>query len=92
MTFAALGILGLGPVLARHPEIAPTLRALGGVGLVVLGLVNARRVRAPAPGEASATVREAARGVLAGLVTVCANPAALVVVGVVSLSRTIGGW
>lgn len=148
-TCAALGVLGLGPVLARHPEIAPALRAAGGVGLVVFGLASVLRARTPAPEPRPG---DAARGVLTGLATMCANPASvltwlllvgstlasasaveawsaaagiglgsfgwytaiacvsrhargawidrlrvvvsslLVVVGVVSLSRTIGGW
>ncbi len=39
---AALGILGLGPLLLRHPGVPPILYALSGVALVVYGSIQIR--------------------------------------------------
>lgn len=42
MLYAFLGIVGVGPVLVRHPNVPPILYALSGVVLVVYGLMTVR--------------------------------------------------
>ena len=42
VTYAALGILGIGPMLGRYPWLPPVLYLLTGVALVIYGFMNLR--------------------------------------------------
>lgn len=42
MTYAAVGILGLGPLLLAHPSVPPTLYGVSGVVLIVYGILTVR--------------------------------------------------
>jgi threonine/homoserine/homoserine lactone efflux protein len=90
LTYAALGIVGLGPVLARHPAIPPVLQAISGVALIAYGLMNLR-------GRPAATRRPAVGGLLTGVGLLLANPGAfvtwVVVVGTALAGASpVEGW
>jgi threonine/homoserine/homoserine lactone efflux protein len=71
-TYAALGIVGIGRVLARYPAVPSVMLAISGAALVAFGLfqLRPRRVRAVRDG--------ALGGAVVGLGTLLANPGALV--------------
>lgn len=79
-TLAGLGILGLGPVLARHPAVPPVLHAVSAVALIAYGLANLRPRPPQAPSRDLTSPRgRALRGIGVGLATLAgANPAAVV--------------
>ncbi len=85
LTYASLGVLGVGPLLARHPALPPVLQAVSGMVLVGYGL---RHLRGRAPtGSVDATDRqgddrgghrgEVIRGLALGGATLLANPGAM---------------
>ena len=81
--YAALGVLGVTPVLRTYPSVPPILYAVSGVVLLVYGFLTARSqpVQA-APGDAPHTAKPAARemwqGFTVGLALIVLNPAAIV--------------
>ncbi len=81
-TYAALGILGLGPLLARHPALPPVLQAVSGIALIGYGLAHlrARRAAPPATGgsDQDPGSGDGVRGLAVGLATLVANPGAIV--------------
>ena len=81
--YAALGILGLGPMLQRHPNVPPILYAVSGVVLVVYGILTVRSQPVadgpPAEGAAKPTDgQHVTAGFLLGLALILGNPAAIV--------------
>lgn len=80
--YAALGIVGVGPILDDHPSIPPILYAVSGLVLVVYGAITVRAqpVNAVAASSAKAQVpsKEMWSGFWLGFALICLNPAALV--------------
>jgi threonine/homoserine/homoserine lactone efflux protein len=82
LTYASLGVLGVGPLLARHPSLPPVLQAVSGLVLVGYGL---RHLRGRAPGvPVDATDGwgderrgEVVRGLALGVAALLANPGAM---------------
>jgi L-lysine exporter family protein LysE/ArgO len=72
VTYASLGILGIGRLLAQHPDAIALLQALGGVALVAFGLASVSR-RPPARATAGTL-----GGFVVGYLTLLANPGAFV--------------
>jgi L-lysine exporter family protein LysE/ArgO len=81
MGYAALGILGLGPLLLAHPSVPPILYAVSGVVLVVYGTLTVR-AQPVDPGGAAAGADPARgwfwSGFLLGLALILLNPATLI--------------
>ena len=80
--YAALGILGVTPVLRSYAIVSPILYAVSGVVLLVYGFLTARSQpvtpahhEAPAP---DAPENELALGFKTGLLLILLNPAAVV--------------
>src|SRR5262245_29474379 len=83
--YAALGVLGVTPILHSHPVIPPILYAISGIVLLVYGFLTARsQPVAPAPAnetQSSESVvmrREMREGFTVGLALILLNPAAVV--------------
>lgn len=81
MGYAALGILGLGPLLLAHPSVPPILYAVSGVVLVVYGFLTVRA--RPVDPSGSGSAAQATRGwfwsgFLLGLALILLNPATLI--------------
>lgn len=84
--YAALGVLGVTPILERYPSIPPILYAISGVILLVYGFFTARsQPVAPAPegGTGSHVTiadpkKEFKEGFIVGLLLIILNPAAIV--------------
>jgi threonine/homoserine/homoserine lactone efflux protein len=80
--YAALGILGVTPVLRSYAIVSPILYAVSGIVLMVYGFLTARTQPVPAvPHEAHANgppVNELALGFKTGLLLILLNPAAVV--------------
>jgi arginine exporter protein ArgO len=82
--YSTLGILGVGPLLDRHPSVPPILYAISGLVLLIYGLVTARsQPLAQAPPGATPTPPQTngqhlSAGFLLGIALVLLNPAALV--------------
>ena len=70
--FAALGIVGLGAILARHPAVPPVLQACGGAALIAHGLRHLR------PRPIGLRVDDVRGGVGVGVAILVSNPAAFV--------------
>jgi threonine/homoserine/homoserine lactone efflux protein len=73
LAYAALGVFGIGHVLARDPELVAIMLATSGVVLIAYGVACLCRRPAPVP----ATSRPLG-GVVVGFVTLVCNPGALV--------------
>ncbi len=78
-TYAALGILGVGPLIHRHPSVPPILYLLTGVALIIYGWLNVRRAPAPLPvttGETSSpdSGNHIFGGLATGLALLLLNP------------------
>ena len=82
MMYAALGVLGVTPVLRQYPSVPPILYAISGVILLVYGFLTARsQPVTPAQGSNSGPPdprREMWQGFTVGLLLIVLNPAALV--------------
>jgi threonine/homoserine/homoserine lactone efflux protein len=82
--YAALGVLGVTPVLQNHPSVLTVLYALSGVILLVYGFLTARsqpvKPAHPTDGTAHARSREKEMwsGFTTGLALIVLNPAAVV--------------
>ncbi|HLU65160.1 MAG TPA: LysE family transporter [Kofleriaceae bacterium] len=81
MGYAALGILGLGPLLLAHPSVPPILYGVSGVVLVVYGILTVRAQPVDPAGAGGAA--EVGRGwfwggFLLGLALILLNPATLI--------------
>lgn len=81
--YAALGVLGVTPILNNYPNIPPILYAISGVVLLVYGFFTARsQPVAPAADAGSQPKIEASRemreGFIVGLLLIILNPAAIV--------------
>lgn len=85
LLYAALGILGLGPILEKYPHIPPILYGISGIVLIVYGSITVRAQPARAvPAHEQENVKQTTDGqhVLAGFVLgvalILLNPAAIV--------------
>jgi len=80
--YAALGVLGVTPVLRQYPSVPPILYAVSGVILLVYGFLTARSQPVqPAQNATNTPVnnkREMWQGFTVGLALIVLNPAALV--------------
>lgn len=82
--YAALGVLGVTPILKTYPSIPPILYAISGVVLLVYGFLTARsQPVAPATAEPTAASstqmrKEMWSGFTVGLALIILNPAAIV--------------
>jgi threonine/homoserine/homoserine lactone efflux protein len=82
--YAALGVLGVTPVLQTHPSVLTVLYALSGLILLVYGFLTARsqpvKPAHPTDGAAQARSREKEMwsGFTTGLALIVLNPAAVV--------------
>ena len=82
--YAALGVLGVTPILKSNPAIPPILYAISGVVLLIYGFLTARsQPVAPAAtdtpaSESVAMRREMWSGFTVGLALIILNPAAIV--------------
>lgn len=83
--YAALGVLGVSPILSSYPSVPPILYAVSGVVLLVYGFLTARsQPVAPATdgsGSQQKIVdprRELKEGFTVGLLLIILNPAAIV--------------
>lgn len=80
--YAAIGIVGVGPLLERNPGIPPILFACSGVVLIAYGMLTARSRPAPAVSDVKERVDHPSRnlwsGFWLGFLLIVLNPAALV--------------
>ena len=83
--YAALGVLGVTPILERYPTIPPIMYAVSGVVLLIYGFFTARsQPVAPATAEGGGPPKvadprkEFKEGFLVGLLLIILNPAAIV--------------
>jgi len=82
--YAALGVIGVTPVLNNYPAIPPILYAISGVVLLIYGFLTARsQPVAPASNDPPASESVAMRkemwsGFTVGLALIILNPAAIV--------------
>jgi threonine/homoserine/homoserine lactone efflux protein len=79
--YAALGVLGVTPVLRTYPSVQPILYAVSGVVLLVYGFLTARsQPVTPAHSEAAADAEptnEVWSGFVVGIALIILNPAAI---------------
>jgi L-lysine exporter family protein LysE/ArgO len=80
LVYASLGILGVGPLLDRHPAVPPVLYGLSGVVLIIFGILTARAQELDPHPPAGAEARSAgfAGGVGLGVALILLNPGAIV--------------
>lgn len=83
--YAALGVLGVTPILSTYPSVPPILYAISGVVLLVYGFFTARsQPIAPATESGGSQdkladpKRELKEGFIVGLLLIILNPAAIV--------------
>lgn len=82
--YASLGIFGVGPFLARHPEIPPYLYLISGIVLVIYGLLTARAkpsipsLQVPSDAPVPTRSQHVSTGLLMGLLITLLNPSAVV--------------
>jgi len=80
--YAALGVLGVTPVLRTYPSVPPIMYAVSGVVLMVYGFLTARsQPVTPAQNEApkeAETSNEMWSGFIVGIALIVLNPAAIV--------------
>jgi threonine/homoserine/homoserine lactone efflux protein len=82
--YAALGVLGVTPILKANPAIPPILYAISGVVLLIYGFLTARSqpvapaATDPPASESVAMRREMWSGFTVGLALIILNPAAIV--------------
>lgn len=79
-TYASLGIVGVGPLLARFPSVPPVLQAVSGVALIAYGLRHllGRRTETPTDRDVHRGRGEIAGGIVLGIATLLSNPGALI--------------
>lgn len=79
-TYASLGIVGVGPLLARYPSVPPGLQAVSGIALIAYGLRHlfSRRTERQPAREARADRGELTGGILLGVATLLSNPGSLI--------------
>jgi threonine/homoserine/homoserine lactone efflux protein len=94
--YAMLGILGVGPILERHPSVPPILYAISGVVLVVYGILTVRTQPAEAVPEVKRRIKPVGHfraGFVVGVALILMNPAAIVtwviIVGSFMTSTTV---
>jgi len=78
--YSMLGIVGVGPLLQRHPIVPPILYAVSGVVLIIYGILTVR-AQPVDPAKNEDRPPESSRvwtGFLLGLALICLNPAALI--------------
>jgi putative LysE/RhtB family amino acid efflux pump len=96
--YAALGVMGVTPVLKSYPSVPPIMYAVSGVVLLAYGFLTARsQPVAPAQNEAPKATRpskELWSGFTVGLALILLNPAAIVtwVVIMGSLVQPANNW
>ncbi|HEU0034629.1 MAG TPA: LysE family transporter [Kofleriaceae bacterium] len=82
--YAALGVLGVTPILKTYPSVPPILYAVSGIVLLVYGFLTARSqpvapaTNDPPASESVAMRREMWSGFTVGLALIILNPAAIV--------------
>jgi threonine/homoserine/homoserine lactone efflux protein len=82
--YAALGVMGVTPILRTYPSIPPILYAVSGVVLLVYGFLTARTqavapaTTEPTSSESTAMRKEMWSGFTVGLALILLNPAAIV--------------
>lgn len=83
--YAALGVLGVSPILSSYPSVPPILYAVSGVVLLVYGFLTARSQPVAPATEGSGSQqkivdprRELKEGFTVGLLLIILNPAAIV--------------
>lgn len=82
--YAALGVMGVTPILRTYPSIPPILYAVSGVVLLIYGFLTARTQAVapatadPASSESTAMRKEMWSGFTVGLALIILNPAAVV--------------
>jgi threonine/homoserine/homoserine lactone efflux protein len=81
--YALLGILGVGPLLARYPGVPPVLYTVSGIVLVVYGILTVRSqpVKAVPPAKQVDQVTDGQHmlaGFALGIALIFMNPAAIV--------------
>ncbi len=82
--YAALGVMGVTPILRTYPAVPPILYAISGVVLLIYGFITARtQVVAPAttePDDSSKSKKrkEMREGFMVGAALIILNPAAIV--------------
>lgn len=100
--YAALGVLGVSPMLSNYPSVPPILFAVSGVVLLVYGFLTARsQPVAPATDVSGSQPkivdprREFKEGFIVGLLLIILNPAAIVtwvvIMGTIIPEPTTGG-
>jgi L-lysine exporter family protein LysE/ArgO len=90
--YAALGIVGIGALIARHPAVPPVLLAVSGAMMIGYGLATLRRARhrATALPESRARPEAMGAGLGVGLATLLCNPGALITWVVIVGSQLAG--
>jgi arginine exporter protein ArgO len=79
--YALLGIMGIGPLLVKHPSVPPILYALSGVVLVIYGVLTVRAepiVTVEGAKKSTTPSKEMWSGFTLGIALIFLNPAALV--------------
>lgn len=99
--YAALGVVGVAPLLNSYPNIPPILYAISGVVLLIYGFFTARsQPVAPATDNTASqpkieAAREMREGFIVGLLLIILNPAAIVtwvvIMGTIIPEPTLAG-
>ena len=82
--YAALGVLGISPILSSYPSVPPILFAVSGVVLLIYGFFTARSQPVAPAADAGGSQskldpgREIREGFTVGLLLIILNPAAIV--------------